>query len=942
MNKKLIFFFAVALTGLALGTVSCSDKDDKPGSFSVGKNSINVAAAGGSETFTITANISWSVSVPSSASWITVSPASGTGNTTITVTVAENKATTARTAEITISAKDVGSVNVTVNQAAAESSGTPSKITIAAIQGVTPPVAGATPVTAITETDQYTGTVTWSPAASVFGYSTNYTATIIIVPKTGYTLEGVAANFFTVAGTVSAAGYVAGGNTVTAAFPTTGSSGGGGTPFVAVTDITGVPTTAIAGTPLTLTGTVVPTSATNKTITWNVQDAGTTGATTSGNTLNTLTAGTAIVRATIANGATATTAYTKDFNITVNVGFVAVTDITGVPTTITVSTPITLSGTVIPASATNNTIVWNVASGPGNITGNTLDATAAGTIKVTATIVNGKAASGLPAIANYTKNFDISASTVPVPAISVSTVNVTWTNSLKVNQTVTNAIIEFKITNSFTYAASIEQNDFKPTNLPAGLTTSVSRVNDNTVRVTIGGAPTTATTSSIVLTFPNISASNVTGATAAITPTGAVNLAPVAKANGANVTKPTAGTVTTNSITVTSSISGANPGGQTIEYAIGLNTDMPASTAWQSSPTFNGLTAGTGYYVIARAAEKLPNYATGAGLWSDKITTTALLKSVTVGSQVGTLTAGASKTVTFNVTTSNIANGATGSISWYGNSAGTGSEISQPPSLSSATVSNVSSNSATVTITTSTSVPAGQAFFKVTVDGTTSGVATLKIDAAAPLAVTVSPATQGVDLGQSGVKFTATATGGAGPYTYQWQSLSALIIPASWSDRSGATSNELTINVPTGTGLAGGWMGFSKSYRCVVSDGVNSVTSATVTITLNAATLTVSPASLSFTNSDMNNKSFTVTAKNLTANWTIEKGGTNPSDFDVDITTGSNGVTTIKVKPNYLIPPILKLVGGSIISVPGDPRYATLTITGGGITRTVSLIQTYN
>ena len=88
--------------------------------------------------------------------------------------------------------------------------------------------------------------------------------------------------------------------------------------FVAVTDITGVPTTATAGTALTLTGTVAPTGATNKTITWAVKTAGTTGATISSNSLNTSAAGTVVVTATVANGATATTPYTKDFTITVN------------------------------------------------------------------------------------------------------------------------------------------------------------------------------------------------------------------------------------------------------------------------------------------------------------------------------------------------------------------------------------------------------------------------------------------------------------------------------------------------------------------------------------------------------------------------------------------------------------------------------------------------
>src|SRR5664279_1480642 len=41
-------------------------------------------------------------------------------------------------------------------------------ISTAAIAGVTAPVNGATPVTAITEATQYTGTVTWAPAGSPF------------------------------------------------------------------------------------------------------------------------------------------------------------------------------------------------------------------------------------------------------------------------------------------------------------------------------------------------------------------------------------------------------------------------------------------------------------------------------------------------------------------------------------------------------------------------------------------------------------------------------------------------------------------------------------------------------------------------------------------------------------------------------------------------------
>jgi len=88
--------------------------------------------------------------------------------------------------------------------------------------------------------------------------------------------------------------------------------------FVAVTGITNVPTTATAESALTLSGTVAPSNATNQVITWSVQNAGETGATISGSTLIATAMGTVIIRATIANGTTATTPYTQDFTITVN------------------------------------------------------------------------------------------------------------------------------------------------------------------------------------------------------------------------------------------------------------------------------------------------------------------------------------------------------------------------------------------------------------------------------------------------------------------------------------------------------------------------------------------------------------------------------------------------------------------------------------------------
>ncbi len=88
--------------------------------------------------------------------------------------------------------------------------------------------------------------------------------------------------------------------------------------FVPVTNITGVPTATTVTVPLVLIGTVLPSNATNRAITWSVQNAGTTGATITGNTLNTTAPGTVTVRATITNGTAVGANYTQNFNITVS------------------------------------------------------------------------------------------------------------------------------------------------------------------------------------------------------------------------------------------------------------------------------------------------------------------------------------------------------------------------------------------------------------------------------------------------------------------------------------------------------------------------------------------------------------------------------------------------------------------------------------------------
>ncbi len=239
--------------------------------------------------------------------------------------------------------------------------------------------------------------------------------------------------------------------------------------FKAVTNISGVATSATAGTDINLTGTVIPANATNKTIVWTIKSPGTTGATRTGNTLSTTAAGTVIVTATIANGASTTTPYTQDFTITVNdapPAFVAVTDIAGVAVSATAGTDITLTGIVNPINATNKTITWsikNAGTTGAALSGNILSATAAGNVIVTAAVENGASAA-----TPYTQDFTIMVNEAPaafVPVTGITGVAATATAGRDITLlgtvspvNATNKTIAWSIKNAGTTGASLNGN----------------------------------------------------------------------------------------------------------------------------------------------------------------------------------------------------------------------------------------------------------------------------------------------------------------------------------------------------------------------------------------------------------------------------------------------------------------------------------------------------
>ena len=159
--------------------------------------------------------------LPSDSSTVNTQAVVAAALTIVNTTVAtpDKSKNVAGYTEITISAVTAPSRELTVAIFGLEEA---ERVTVteSAIGGVTVPVVGEKPVTAITEGKQFTGTVTWSPEVSTFAASTVYTATITLTPKVGYKLDGVAANFFAVAGATSVSNGANSG-VVTAVFPAT-------------------------------------------------------------------------------------------------------------------------------------------------------------------------------------------------------------------------------------------------------------------------------------------------------------------------------------------------------------------------------------------------------------------------------------------------------------------------------------------------------------------------------------------------------------------------------------------------------------------------------------------------------------------------------------------------------------------------------------------------
>ena len=145
--------------------------------------------------------------------------------------------------------------------------------------------------------------------------------------------------------------------------------------------------------------------------------------------------GSFVLRASVDNGSAYGTAYTKDF--TINVPSVPVTDINAsIPSTITINEPLTLTGTALPENSSYRDVAWTISdAGTTNasITNNVLKAPAPGTIKLTATVYNGKSAGE-----DFTKEYTVTV----MPAgseLNIETGSITITSSDSENNLVIHA-----------------------------------------------------------------------------------------------------------------------------------------------------------------------------------------------------------------------------------------------------------------------------------------------------------------------------------------------------------------------------------------------------------------------------------------------------------------------------------------------------------------------
>ena len=169
-----------------------------------------------------------------------------------------------------------------------------------------------------------------------------------------------------------------------------------------VSRIQNIPEEMESGSTITLSPQIDPPDATYRRVAWSVISTNGNVVNINGNTITASGSGKFVIRGTIRgeNGYI----YMQDFDIKLTASFVNVSDII-LPTTFTWQTvPLYLYRTIVPANASRQEIVWSIVNDNGTdttLSGNSITATNIGTVKIRATIKDGKRT------ADFIKDFEI-------------------------------------------------------------------------------------------------------------------------------------------------------------------------------------------------------------------------------------------------------------------------------------------------------------------------------------------------------------------------------------------------------------------------------------------------------------------------------------------------------------------------------------------------------
>lgn len=99
---------------VCISFVACNDDEERGANFSLDKSEITFAAEGGADVVLVESNDSWTVSV--SEPWLSISPASGTGNAACHVVVDSSLVSEMRTASVRFTPAAMPAVALTVKQ----------------------------------------------------------------------------------------------------------------------------------------------------------------------------------------------------------------------------------------------------------------------------------------------------------------------------------------------------------------------------------------------------------------------------------------------------------------------------------------------------------------------------------------------------------------------------------------------------------------------------------------------------------------------------------------------------------------------------------------------------------------------------------------------------------------------------------------------------------